>query len=343
MSNPYTLVFGQPPIELVERTAQAEKIISEYCAQRPSNYINLVTGVRGSGKTVFITEIAKRLKTKKEWIVINLNPQRDLLISLASKLDSNNVLHRIFKEAQINLQAFGIGIGIKGVPPITDIEEALIQMLKSIKKHNKRVLITIDEVTNSRDMRIFASSYQIFLREDLPVFLIMTGLYKNIDNLKNADGMTFLERAPRIFLAPLDKKVIASKYIETLKLKQDEAVRLAELTMGYSFAFQTIGYFMWEYPKDVKKALANAKDYLFEFAYWKIWSELSKQDKVVVKAIAKVKTGEIYKIREELDYTSNQFNPYRNRLLKAGIITGPEDGIVKLCLPWFDEFCQIAE
>ena len=100
---------------------------------------------------------------------------------------------------------------------------------------------------------------------------------------------------------------------------------------------------MWEYPKDVKKALANAKDYLFEFAYWKIWSELSKQDKVVVKAIAKVKTGEIYKIREDLDYTSNQFNPYRNRLLKAGIITGPEDGIVKLCLPWFDEFCQIAE
>ena len=73
----------------------------------------LVYGKRGSGKTVFITEIADRLKSKKEWIIINLNPKRDLLISLAAKLESDTSLRKIFKEAEINLQAFGIGIGIK--------------------------------------------------------------------------------------------------------------------------------------------------------------------------------------------------------------------------------------
>ena len=176
MSNPYTLVFGQPPLEMIERKAQADRIISEFCQERPSNYLNLVTGIRGCGKTVFITQIANRLREKKEWIIVNLNPQRDLLVSLAAKLSSDKTLGKIFRDAEINLQAFGFGVGIKGTFPITDIEEALSRMLRSIQKHKKRVLITIDEASNSRDIRIFASAYQIFLREGLPVFLLMTGL-----------------------------------------------------------------------------------------------------------------------------------------------------------------------
>ena len=61
MSNPYTLVFGQPPLEMIERKSQSERIISEFCQEHPSNYLNLVTGIRGCGKTVFITQIANRL------------------------------------------------------------------------------------------------------------------------------------------------------------------------------------------------------------------------------------------------------------------------------------------
>lgn len=57
------------------------------------------------------------------------------MISLAAKLESDTSLRKIFKEAEINLQAFGIGIGIKSSQPISDIEEALIRMLNGIKKH----------------------------------------------------------------------------------------------------------------------------------------------------------------------------------------------------------------
>ncbi len=342
MSNPYTLVFGQPPAEMVERSAQAERIISEFSQDRPSNYLNLVTGIRGSGKTVFITQISERLEARKEWIVVHLNPQRDLLVSLASKLDSKQFLHRIFRDAEISLQAFGIGAGIKGIAPISDIEDALSKMLNCIKKQNKRVLITIDEATNSKEMRIFASAYQIFLRERLPVFLLMTGLYKNIDSLKNADGMTFLERAPRTVLAPLNYETISDKYKATLGLKEDEAIRLAKMTKGYSFAFQTIGYFSWENPQDNEKAKESAKEYLYEFAYWKIWSELSRQDKEVVLAISRVPTGEVAEIRKILNYTSNQFNPYRDRLIKSGIVISPANGLLEFALPWFGEFANFA-
>ena len=342
MSNPYTLVFGQPPIEFIERTAQAERILFEFCQERPSNRINLVTGVRGCGKTVFITDIANRLREKEDWVVINLNPKRDLLVGLAAKLDSNSLLHHLFRKAEINLSAFGIGVGMRGVPAISDIEEALIRMLQSLKKSGKRVLVTIDEVTNSQELRAFTSAFQIFLREDLPVFLLMTGLYKHIDSLRNADGMTFLERAPRTVLSPLDLNAVREKYQETLGLKEDAAIRLARATKGYPFAFQTVGYFQWENPDNEEKALSDAKEYLYEFAYWKIWSELSKKDRAVVSAIAKTPSGSVLEIRKKLNYTNSQFNPYRSRLLKAGIIRSPENGELSFCLPWFDAFAEYA-
>ena len=340
MSNPYTLVFGRPPLEMVERKNQAERIISEFCQERPSNYLNLVTGIRGCGKTVFITQIANRLREKKEWIIVNLNPQRELLTALASKLNSNQMLSKIFKEAEINLQAFGFGVGIKGVPPVTDIEEALTRMLRSIQKHRKRVLITIDEATNSKDIRIFASAFQIFLREELPVFLLMTGLYNHIDRLRNAKGMTFLERAPRTVLSPLNFTAMVEKYKNTMKVKEDTAVMLAKATKGYSFAFQVIGYYAWEFPDHLDQALHNAKDYLFEFAYQKIWSELSALDRKVVRAIYQSKAGEIARVREILNWTSNQFNPYRDRLIKSGVISGLQTGYVELALPWFGEYAM---
>lgn len=338
MSNPYTLVFGQRPLKIIERTAQAERIISEFTQERPANYINLITGVRGSGKTVFITQIANRLKQNNDWEVVNLNPQRDMLNSLVAKLDSNITLSKIFKEAKINLQAFGVGVEIKGADPVYDIEEALVRMLASIKKHKKRVLITIDEVTNSKEMRIFASAYQILLREDLPVFLLMTGLYKNIDGLRNSDGMTFLERAPRTVLSPLNLNDITESYRDTLSLDMAGASRMASKTKGYSFAFQTIGYFAWENPDDGEKAMKDAREYLYEFAYRKIWSELSAKDKKVVKAIEESKTGEVAAVRRILGMTNDQFNPYRSRLIKAGVITSPENGLLEFALPWYGEY-----
>ena len=113
---------------------------------------------------------------------------------------------------------------------------------------------------------------------------------------------------------------------------------LAKATKGYSFAFQTIGYYAWEFPDHLDQALQNAKEYLFEFAYRKIWSELSAHDRKVVRAIHQSNTGEIARVRGILNWTSNQFNPYRDRLIKSGVISGVQIGYVELVLPWLGEY-----
>lgn len=343
MANPFSLLFGKPPIEIIERAPQADLIISDFTSEHPSTQINMISGVRGSGKTVFLTQIANRLREKEDWIVIDLNPDRELLESFAAKLNSEKVLSGIFERAKINLSLFGIGIGIEGEPPVADIEEALTKMLLSIKKHGKRVLVTIDEASNTKNMREFISAYQIFLRNDLPVFLLMTGLYKNIDSIRNAETLTFLERAPRTELSPLDIGSIADRYMKTIKIDQESAVRMARETRGYSFAFQVLGYYAWEAPNDLAANIEKSRQYLFEFAYRKIWSELSKKDRDVLTAAAMVPTGEIYQIREILGWEANQFNPYRKRLIKAGIISGRQYGVITFNLPGFENFVECRD
>ena len=44
----------------------------------------MITGVRRSGKTVMLTDISKHFKNEKDWIVIELNPDRDMLQGFAS-------------------------------------------------------------------------------------------------------------------------------------------------------------------------------------------------------------------------------------------------------------------
>lgn len=336
--NPYTLTFGKEPGQLIRRYAQSEQVVSSFLDEPRSQQVFMITGIRGSGKTVFMTEASRIIAKEKDWIVVELNPKQDLLTSLASKLSSENELARIFQSADINLSLFGFGLKAKGAAPISDIETALQKMLLSLKKRGKSLLITIDEVTNTSQMRTFAAAFQIFIRQDLPVCLLMTGLYENINALQNEDSLTFLHRAPKIELGPLNIGTIAEDYQSVLQLSEADGLEMARLTKGYSFAFQVLGYFTWENPNDSQRAMSQSRQYLDEYAYDKIWAELSRKDREVLRAIAQTESGKVSEIREKLDMSNNEFNPYRRRLIQKGVIAGDERGYVRLLLPFFDRF-----
>ena len=338
MDNPYSMVFGKEPELFVSRATQENKVINDFSGDNPTYQTYLLTGVRGSGKTVMMTEIANKLRKSDEWIVVELNPDRELLNGLAANLSSNNKLAAIFKEARINLSFLGFGVEISGVAPITDIEVALHEMIANLKKHNKKILIAIDEVTNNENIRVFASAFQIMVRKDLPVFLLMTGLYENINAIQDEKNLTFLYRAPKLEMKSLNIGAVAQKYADTFDIDSDGAVEMAKLTKGYPFAFQVLGYLTWNNNGDYKGVLAEYRQYLEEYVYEKIWSELSSKDKEIAFAIAQCETGKIKDIRELLHIDTNQFNPYRKRLIKKGIVDGSEYGFVRFTLPFFEQF-----
>lgn len=338
--NPYTLYFGKEPAQMIARLTEYDEICDSFLAENPSQLLYMITGVRGSGKTVLMTEIQKDISKQDDWIAIELNPAKDMLTSLAAKLYNHVKISEIIRKAKINLSFFGIGMSIDSADPITDIETAISRMLAEIKKYGKRVLITVDEASSTEYMRIFASSFQIFIRQDMPVFLIMTGLFENIDALQNDKILTFLFRAPKIRLKPLNIGRMAANYERTLGVTSDEAREMAQMTMGYPFAYQVLGYYTFENNGDYRSAIPAFRQQLDEYVYDKIWSELSKKDKEILFALSNSEDGRVTDIRDTLGMKTNEFGTYRNRLVKKGVINGDEYGYITFSLPMFKEYVK---
>lgn len=339
-ANPFSLMFGKEPDQLIDRALQSNEICNAFLSEKPPSQAYLITGVRGSGKTVMLTEIQKRLAANPDFVAVELNPDRDLLQQLAARLYDDRRFSSVFQKAQINLSLFGIGVEVKGVPPISDIEVALDRQLEQLGKTGTRLLITIDEVSNSGNMRAFASAFQILVRKNHPVFLLMTGLFENIDALQNEKTLTFLHRAPKVHMTPLNTGRMVNSYRTIFAIDDDDARKMAVLTRGYSFAFQTLGYFTFENNGNYQLALPPCRQYLEEYAYDKIWSSLSATDRRVCHAIACSAEGHTKEIMELLQISKNAFSPYRDRLLKRGIALSPGRGILTFALPFFEDYVK---
>lgn len=230
------------------------------------------------------------------------------------------------------------------VLPPKDNVSIIDDILSSLKKHHKKVLITIDEVLHDDNMRHFASQFQIFVRKNYPVFLIMTGLYENIYAIQNDPALTFLLRTPKIHLEPLSLHQITKHYAEIFQLDQVQAKKLAQITKGYAFAFQVLGLLYYEHRDEMEldDILSKLDDMLDDFVYKKIWTSLSKQDKDVVLTIKKENT-KVSDICKKLGMTSSVFSRYRDRLLKRGIISSSQHGYVSLALPRFELIARSYE
>ena len=91
-----------------------------------------------------------------------------------------------------------------------------------------------------------------------------------------------------------------NKYKNIFQIDQDVAKQMAELTRGYPFAFQVFGYLTWNHSGHYEAVLDEYEQYLSEFVYDEIWSELSQKDRIVARGIAETESGKIKEIREHL-------------------------------------------
>ena len=340
--NPFAINFGMVPLQYISRDIVIDEIVDELtrdCVQTPCF---MITGARGSGKTVMMTALEKRLGEDKNWIIIRLNPERELLTGLVAKLyDSGDFITK-FIDTSVNLSKFGIGLNISKKPPVADIESALEIILKEIKRKKKRLLVTVDEASNTTYMREFTSSFQIMIREELPLYLIMAGLYDNIRNLENEKNLTFLYRTPKYDMEPLNTTLIAERYAKTLKIDREKAMEYALITKGYPFAYQALGKYLWE-DKNHKlntEVVAKLDEALSHYVYSKIWSELSAKDKWYMSFIVKKERMTVAEILELSKEKQNEFSQYRARLRDKGLINTNTHGVISFRLPRFDVFVK---
>ena len=59
--NPFIIQWGEEPACKINRIEETNRIIDTFTAERPSSRTYMITGVRGSSKTVLLSSVTKEL------------------------------------------------------------------------------------------------------------------------------------------------------------------------------------------------------------------------------------------------------------------------------------------
>ena len=342
MRNPYVISFGRIPTQYISRRVLISDIIDALESDIIEEQAYKLTGVRGTGKTVTLTEIEKKIRENDNWIVVGVKSNGNIIEDIIANLYSSVPFLTSFVDANLNLTKFGIGLNLSNKSPVASLDYALKTILREVDRKGMRVLITIDEARKTKHMVDFIQEFQILIREELPVFLIAAGLYEDVESIENAEGLTFFLRAAKYEMTPLNHTFIRNDYEKTLNVSREVAEKMATITKGYAFAYQALGKYMWDLNAQeiTEEVLALLDETLAEKVYRKIWSELAPRDKWFLEYIVKKDKMSATELLEMTNKKHNEWSEPRKRLTEKGIIDTKIRGQIIVCLPRLKEFVE---
>ena len=341
MVSSFDLTFGKLPFNFLSRDNLINEICFGFCSDYPNSNVYIISGARGSGKTVLLNKIYKEMMSIENCVVIKVNPDRDILEQIASNIYENEDVKHLFIKKSFSFSFHCLSFSIEGKTPVSNVKSLLKKMLDCLKKDNKKIIVCMDEVTNSKEMKAFAHDFQEFIGDGYDMFLLMTGLYENISSLQNNKSLTFLYRAPKIYLEPLDLNDIFVSYSKIFKDKsREEMKKLTMLTNGYAYAYQLLGYLYTSVGSINKKLLERFDSSLKDYCYDKIYENIPENELKILKSIPLSGSCSSRHIVDNSGFTIKNISVYKDRLIKRGILKD-EKGIFKIILPRFREFIDI--
>ncbi len=337
-ANPFTLMFGKEPSEVIHRDDLIAQIANDFSSVNPSTQAYLILGARGAGKTVLLSELYKHFDAEEDWIVVDVNPHREILEDIAAGLYENGKTKHLFLRSSFDFSFHGLSFHLEGKEPVTSVSIIVSKMLECLRKKNKKVLITLDEVTTNEKVKEFIHDFQSFVRKDYQIYLLMSGLYDNVVSLQNDKSMTFLYRAPKILLEPLDLLTIKKSYMATLEVDEKTGKELAELTKGYGFGYQLLGYLYFKHRRIDDELLGQYDAALRINAYNKIWSTVTTEERKVISCLKENGEESTANILIKTGFSNKLYSVYRSRLLQKGVLISKNRGYISFALPRFREF-----
>ena len=146
-NNPFSLSFGKEPKSLISSSNQFNEIKDSFLSDNPISSTYLITGVRGSGKTVLLTRLSKFFEKNEDWFVVELNPEIEMFEYLASSIYEQINSKFPFMKKEFSFSFAGLTFSLKGEKPVSNVITLLERMFEIIAKQNKKVLICIDDVS----------------------------------------------------------------------------------------------------------------------------------------------------------------------------------------------------
>lgn len=354
--NPFNPAFGKVPPIFIDREEYAENIVEGLGDFNSPMQTTMISGVRGVGKTVLLADICKALTNNPKWIVVDIPSNGNIMETLVQSVRekaSSAVRKSIDSIEGVNISLLGVGLGFSSEKEDINYQLLLEKILTKLAEKKISLLVAIDEVEANTELKKFASIYQIMVRKDFHIALLMTGLPKNISELQNDKTLTFLLRSERIELPPLNEITVQFSYKEAFaaagkKIEAPVLRRLTSLTKGYSYAFQLLGYLIWNKKTDeitdevIDSCMDKYKELLYRNAYSKIFEELSDMDRKFIIAMAGSDNDIVSMkyITDTLNKKPNYISTYKRRLIDSGVVHQEGYGNVEFSLPLFKDYLR---
>jgi type II secretory pathway predicted ATPase ExeA len=360
MKNPFTPSFGIEPTLFAGR----QEIIREFLLGLENgtgdpNLSTVITGARGTGKTVALHEIANA-SLELGWVSVYTMANINLLEELLRKL-KKAVIDFISQKSSsritgVGLSGFSISRAVdQKTPP--SWEEEITEIVDELTEQDIGVIFQIDEIQGkSNDLRRFASIFQELLWQNKKVALAIAGLPHQIDSIFTDDIISFLRRSRLKVLEPLS----ISETINTVRkmfemsgksIKNDALGMLCQRTGGLPYLIQLIGYEVWQASKSndvglttVRKGLKQAEKYIGSSLIELVLQDISPKDQEFLYAMSREDSAaKISEIAKQLNRDVKYAGTYRSRLIREGVIFSPARGQVDFVIPYFREYLRAKE
>lgn len=373
MPNPFKPTAGKMPPILIGRQSIIDDFKEglENGAGAPGRLM-LITGQRGYGKTVMLTELG-RVAKDAGWEVISETASEGMCDRLASalvrpgmKLRGVNVQPSIGVPGILNASLGGASFSVDQIA--LTLREVVNQRLAKMPR-GKGIVFTIDEAqaASMADMVALATTIQHVIRdEDMRdvsdsdkhgVAFVFAALPSLMDELLHERVLTFLRRSVQHDLGLVAYPDVRSAYIEVVRegglaIDSEVAELAAEASDGYPYMIQLVGYYMWRAAevrgsKEIEEAdvIQGKKDalVLFDDAVCALlFDGLTAAQKLFVKAVAKEapQPAKVSEIANRAHRSASWVSKYRASLIKERVVESAGYGLVRLSASHLAEYVQ---
>ena len=373
-ANPFKPTAGKMPPILIGR----QQIISDFSegidngAGAPGRLM-LITGQRGYGKTVMLTELGCIAK-KKGWLVISETASSGMcerltnaLVDQHAKLKSVNVSPSIGIPGIANASVGSVSFASPGQGAL-DLRRAISNRLGKMEK-GKGIAFTIDEaqVASREDMVALATTVQHVIRDedmrDVPdeekhgIAFVFAALPSLVDDLLNDNVLTFLRRSVHHHLSSVALPDVKDAYIEVVRdsgktIDASTALAAAKASEGYPYMIQLVGYYMWRSAQtrksnsieqgDVDSAIEDAVLAFGQAVCAPLLGNLTGAQRTFVEAVAQddPNPASVADIAERTGKSASWVSKYRASLIKEHVIDQTGHGFVKLVTPYLGRYIR---
>lgn len=371
-ANPFKPTAGKMPPILIGR----DDVISDFAqgiengAGAPSRLM-LVTGQRGSGKTVLLTELG-RVALSYAWDVVSETASQGLVERLIGSLRRGRArLVGAVVEPRITVGSASLSVGSMefsrseaALTLRTAIEERLSQL-----PPGKGILFTVDEVQAAAhdDLVAIATAVQHVIRDedltDMPddqkhgIAFVFAGMSSVIDDLVNDEVLTFLRRCVRHDLGDVPIPDVKNAYIATVtesgkRLAATDAMRAAKASDGFPYMIQLVGYYMWQAAQvrrsdeisgaDIASGVSDATLAFGESVCAPAYRSLTAAQQEFVRAMADdwPEASEMSDIARRAGKSRSWASKYRASLIRENVIVPAGRGRVAFGIPHLGEYLQ---